>query len=59
MGARLFEAVSVGTDDLVGIFNFCPTLMLSVFKLLALRIALAVVPNCRAILIRVLPDCTV
>src|SRR5882724_3792447 len=42
------DAVSFAAvpDTLPGIFSFCPTLMLSVFRLLALRMALGETPNC-------------
>ena len=46
-------------EALLGIFNFCPTTILSVFRLFSERRALTVVPNWAAILVRLSPDLTV
>ena len=46
-------------DVLLGILNFWPTTILSVFKLFSERKALTVVPNSVAILVRLSPDLTV
>jgi len=51
--------VVAGAETLAGIFNFCPTLMLSVFKLFAARNALMLTPCCVAIFVRLSPDFTV
>src|SRR5260221_14780769 len=55
------DAVSFAAvpDTLPGILNFCPTRMLSVFRLLALRMALGVMPYWLPILVRLSPDLTV
>src|ERR1017187_8703079 len=50
---------AIVADAFAGIFSFCPTLMLSVFKPFAARSALRVVPKCTAILVRLSPDFTV
>jgi len=50
--------VAPGLELLPGIFNFWPTLMLSLRKLLAARIALTVVPYCLAMVLSVSPDFT-
>jgi len=55
------DAVSFAAvpDTLPGILSFCPTRMLSVFRLLALRMALGETPNCPPIFVRLSPDLTV
>src|SRR6266550_2270572 len=53
------DAASMVGGPFTGIFNFCPTLMLSVFNPLAPRMAFADVPNLLAIRISVSPDLTV
>src|ERR1017187_8293605 len=50
---------ATGAEAFAGIFSFCPTLMLSVFRPFAARSALRVVPKCTAILVRLSPDFTV
>jgi hypothetical protein len=57
LGAGVAEGGAA--EALLGIFNFCPTTILSVFKLFSERRALTVVPNWEAILVRLSPDLTV
>src|ERR1041385_6967494 len=47
-----------GAGAFPGILSLSPTLIRSVVRLLALRIALGVVPNCAAILVRLSPGLT-
>jgi hypothetical protein len=51
--------LAAGADAFVGIFSFCPTVILSVFRLFAARSAFTVVPLSLAILLRLSPDLTV
>ena len=52
-------AFEFATAVLAGIFSFCPTMILSVVKSLAERIALIRTPNSLAMLESVSPDLTV
>jgi hypothetical protein len=56
-GATTVEGVTADAA-LVGILSFWPTVIRSVFRLFAVRMALAVVPVFRAIRISVSPDFT-
>lgn len=50
--------VRAGVLAFVGIFNFCPTLILSVVRLLAERMERTLTLNSDAIFVRVSPDLT-
>ena len=56
--AAVLVAGTLAATALAGTLSFCPTLILSVLRLLAARMALGVVPNWVAILVKVSPDLT-
>ena len=57
--AGVVGAVTGAEAAFAGIFSFCPTLMLSVFRPFAARSALTLMPCCVAIFVRLSPDFTV